>query len=371
MLTTIQKSLLNALAHALMGEQVGELSEDVIHEAEQQSVLSLVATSNDAKVIFANNYRLLWEQQQLEAVLGVIPFKVLKGAAASIYYPEPLRRTLGDIDILVKKEDYERAKAVLAANGYYPGIEDERHIHYYKNEIVIELHSHFATLQTLEQEQLLDNWLFESPEEDGQVGRFIFPMPSKELNGLVLLTHINQHLEEGLGLRQIVDFVMYIKAEVPDEKWPSFREKTDQIGLTTLAKVVGKLGKMYLGLPMSITWCDDALETTVGKLLDYCFECGNFGHKDPRNNTVRMVMSHGRGVKGFFRNLQKQGVSNWERLNEQPWLKPVAWLYQLCRYIRLGLKDIHLREFMQNIKASRKRNQLMDELGATRAALKK
>ncbi len=371
MIASTQEGLLNALSRALNGQPVGGLTDDVLQEARQQTVLSLISNGTESKLTFANNYRLLWEQQQLENVLTDIPYIVLKGSAAAIYYPEPLKRTFGDIDILVRPGDYEKAKLGLEANGYLRGTEDDRHIHYMRNGATIELHRRFATLQTQALETYLDGLLYQDTLINGKVGKFTFPMPSNALNGLILLTHINQHLEEGLGLRQIIDFVMYIKTELPDEKWPAFEEKTDQIGLTTLANVVGKIGKMYLGLPASVTWCDDAKETTVEKLLDYCFDCGNFGHKDPANNTVRMVMSHGRGVRGFFRNLQKQGVANWERLKDQPWLKPAAWLYQLCRYIKIGLKDMHLRELMQNLKASRKRNQLMDELEATRVALKK
>ena len=371
MLTSAQASLLNALANALTEQPVGVLSEDVIKEAEQQSVLSLITNGNYAKSIFANNYRLLWEQQQLEAVLAGVQFTVLKGAAASIYYPEPLRRTLGDIDILVKREDYERAKTILVSNGYQPGAEDERHIHYYKNRLVIELHRRFATLQTIEQERLLDNWLSESPIEVKQIGRFTFPMLPEEQNGLVLLTHINQHLEEGLGLRQILDWIMYVNHSLSDQEWPSFKEKADQLGLTTIAKVVAKLGQMYLGLNSQLTWCSDAADKAVYKLLEYAFECGNFGHKNPNNNTVVMVMSHGRGIVGFFRNLQRQGLENWTELKKQPYLKPVAWVYQLCRYIRLGLEKTRFRDLLQNWRSSRKRNQLMDELGATRVALKR
>lgn len=45
-------------------------------------------------------------------------------------------------------------------------------------------------------------------------------------------------------------------------------------------------------------------------LLEYCFNCGNFGAKLGQDNTVTMIMSHGKGVGGFFRNLQKRGEGN-------------------------------------------------------------
>ena len=38
-------------------------------------------------------------------------------------------------------------------------------------------------------------------------------------NGLVLLGHINQHLEEGLGLRQILDWALYVDKALDDDAW--------------------------------------------------------------------------------------------------------------------------------------------------------
>ena len=370
MLTSTQEGLLKALSNALNGRPVGELTEDVIQEARQQAVLSLISSGTEAKTVFANNYRLLWEQQQLERVLGGISYVVLKGSAAAIYYPEPLRRTLGDIDILVTPGDYEKAKQALEANGYARGSEDDRHIHYLKNNATIELHERFATLQTQTLENFFDEWLYRDTLIKGSVSKFTFPMLSSGLNGLTLLTHINQHLEEGLGLRQLIDWMMYVNLDLPDSKWPAFKEKTDQLGLTKIAEVTAKLGQKYLKLYPNTAWFINVSDHTVDDLLDYAFECGNFGSKDSSNNTIIMVMSHGRGVKGFFKNLQQQGLANWGLLKRTPWLKPVAWIYQLCRYVKRGLKGGGLRHFSQNIAASKRRNKLMDELGATRLALK-
>ena len=370
MLTSTQEGLLKALSCALNGQPVGKLTDDIILEARQQAVLSLISNATETKLTFANNYRLLWEQQQLERVLMDIPYIVLKGSAAAIYYPEPLRRTFGDIDIMVRPGDYEKAKLGLEANGYLRGTEDDRHIHYMRNGATIELHRRFATLQTQALETCLDRLLYRDTLINGKVGKFTFPMPSNMLNGLVLLTHINQHLEEGLGLRQLIDWIMYVNHSLPNSAWPAFKEKTDQFGLTTIAEVTAKLGEKYLGLYPETTWFSNASNSTVEKLLDYALKCGNFGSKDSGNNTIVMVMSHSRGIGGFFKNLQKQGESNWSALKDKPWLKPIAGLYQLCRYIKLGLQTGRFRHLLRNWRNSRKRNLLMDELGATRIAFK-
>ena len=134
---------------------------------------------------------------------------------------------------------------------------------------------------------------------------------------------------------------------------------------------MARLGQKYLGLSSDIQWCQDIPDALVDDLLDYAFECGNFGYKDAANNTVTMVMSHGRGFIGFFRNLQDRGKANWKLLRKATWLEPLAWAYQLVRYIRLGLKSAGIRSILQDVGASKHRNRLMDELGAKRTALKK
>ena len=368
-----QQSLLEALAEALRGETVKQLPDEVIKEAKDQAVLPLICSSAQAFPYIAANVQNLWEQQELGKMLQGIPYIVLKGACAAIYYPEPMRRTLGDIDILIPPEHFAAAYRAMENAGYTtedPLEDDDRHVHFTRNQVLVELHRRYAILQTKEQEQLLDRWLYDARPVEGKVGKHTFPMPDEQLNGLVLLAHINQHLEEGLGLRHLVDWCVYVQHCLPDHKWSAFQEKTEQLGLTKIAKVVAKFGQIYLGLYPELAWCADAKQETVEALLDYVFECGNFGHKDAINNTMVMVMSHGRGVKGFFKNLQQRGLANWQLLKKIPWLKPIAWAYQLFRYMRRGLQGGGLRRFRQNVVASRKRNELMDELGATRLALK-
>ena len=99
-MTTAQRELLIALSSVLNTHGIiPPLSQETIVEAKQQAIYLLIGKELTA---ISNNIQLLWEQQRLEEILHGIPYLVLKGSAASIYYPEPLRRTLGDIDIVVR-----------------------------------------------------------------------------------------------------------------------------------------------------------------------------------------------------------------------------------------------------------------------------
>lgn len=64
--------------------------------------------------------RVMHAQSQLLDLLeeSNIPSVIIKGAAAAMYYPHPNLRSMGDVDVLVKRKDLDRAAELLEANGY-------------------------------------------------------------------------------------------------------------------------------------------------------------------------------------------------------------------------------------------------------------
>ena len=77
------------------------------------------------------------------------------------------------------------------------------HIHFYKSDVLVELHRRYALLNSQAAIDLLDSWVFEAIPHAVTVtfDEWSFPILPEPLNGLTLLAHISQHLEEGLGLR--------------------------------------------------------------------------------------------------------------------------------------------------------------------------
>lgn len=91
-------------------------------EADSQPPTEIYATLRQA--YFANAARIMVRRSQLEALvrqLGTeeIEAVVLKGAAfGETIYSDVLQRPSADIDILVSKETYERARKIILQNGY-------------------------------------------------------------------------------------------------------------------------------------------------------------------------------------------------------------------------------------------------------------
>jgi len=163
-----------------------------------------------------------------------------------------------------------------------------------------------------------------------------FPMLPPLENGLVLLAHVAQHLRDGLGLRQMIDWMMYVHAHLTDDYWrTSFRPAAADCGLETLAVTAARLCQKYLGLPDPITWCGGADEKLVDDLLENLLVTGNFGHAHGAGSSVETVSTNIRRA-GLLRYLQRQGERNWEAYRRHPALKPLCWAYQICRYVRRG-----------------------------------
>lgn len=323
---------------------------------------------------FSHWQKLMKVQQSICQVLldAQIPCAVIKGASADQYYPQPANRSMGDIDLLVSRKDLEAAMVLLLENGCT--LHDDRnprHIELKKNGIAIEIHRHFAALSDTDRATYVDNCLIDSVPR-GQmvtVDGFMFPTLPKKENGLALLEHINLHLESGLGFRQIIDWMLYASRELDDDFWFSeFRFLAQKAGLERLAITVTRMCQVYLGLTDAITWCYGADPALCQNLLIHTMQQGNFGKKT--NAQLRKTV----GVLGildsdlnFFQLLQKNGCYNWKLLRRHPWLKPFAWLYQLCRYLRASIFNWNwIRNFFTAFRKKKQATDLLDQIGVQR-----
>lgn len=114
-----QQALLELLKASLFGAEPhfpeGVDWDTVLQEAKDQTVIALAApaVTEEAekwRIPVARNklrfFQILDEQTYLVNLFqeADIPMVILKGCAAAMYYPEPLQRTMGDIDFIVPPE---------------------------------------------------------------------------------------------------------------------------------------------------------------------------------------------------------------------------------------------------------------------------
>lgn len=321
-------------------------------------------------------HRLMKEQEELRQLFGEanVPFAIIKGAAADMYYPKPEYRAMGDIDVVVTPEAYMCAVQTLQDHGF--ALEDgdqRRHANLKRNGVEVELHHCFATMNDVAAAAKLDDLIFEGVKEpcEGRIGEFVFPMLPKLANGLVLLAHIDHHMEYGIGLRQIIDWMLFVDCELDDTWWQQeFGEWTRKLGLEKEAMVITRMCQQYLGLREDgISWCRKVDDELCRKMLLWTLDRGNFGRKMTEDHDAVRVLNEIPKLKDIPKQLQAYGRINWKLIQKYPFLKAFAWLYQLCRYVRLALsRKKPIRQFVEDVKVSRGESAFLDclEVGRRR-----
>ncbi len=352
--------------------------DEVYKEALSQSVLGIVSNEVPQEVATepkwqqagyrrtASYIRYCHAETELKRVLdeAKIPFVVLKGNAAAIYYRQPDRRMMGDIDFIVPRSMFPSAMEVLKEHGYRTDMEfkpPERHAGFYKDGVRFELHHHFS-YEDLDIEEYVIRGLDE--RSMAQIGGHEFPMLPPLANGLVLLAHARCHLQSGMGLRQVIDWMMYVEHHLTDLFWrEEFGRAAKSKGLDQLAKVMTRMCQKYLGLTEAVTWCRDVEDSLCDEFLEVVLDSGNFGRKHGEGSKIETVSSNMR-QKGLFHWLQYAGEFNWKAYQKHHWLKPFCWFYQIFRYLSQGVKTKrNAKQLSGDFSRSKRKAKLLTKIG--------
>lgn len=317
-------------------------------------------------------FYLMEEQQRLCGILqdANIPCAVLKGATVDQYYPQPANRGMGDIDLLVHPQDFETALALLISPDTRSK-DEGRHTMFKSNGIRVELHRAFAKTGNVKMDRLLDATLLQAlpRAQIRSIDGFSFPALPEAENGLVLLAHLNSHMDGTLGLRQIIDWMLFAHRKLSDEYWEQvFLPLIKPLELESLAKAMTRMCQLYLGLDETISWCRKVPESLCHELMAFILQQGNFGRKQPKEaDRAITTLRTAKNLPAFFRLLQQFGYGNWAAAQKHPWLRPFSWIYQICHYIRVWLsKKNPLRYLRGTFQEKRRRDRLMKQLHVTR-----
>ena len=362
MISQVQSVLLEAIKASLFDVQPHYLSssdicwEDVVAEAKNQTVMGLISpvipisdeSSEHCKAMYM---RILYEQDKLIKCFAAaqIPCVILKGSAASVYYPKPYLRTMGDIDVLVQSDRFIDSLKVLESNGYLYDhgqgyaeqvFDETRELAYSKNGIYIEIHQRFSS-PGVDVDDILEPAI--ERRQFCNLNGFRFPMLPTPENGLVLLGHLNQHLKNNvLGLRQIIDWEMYVNSVKDNASWIiQFMPLIEKTGLVTLAAYFTRMCNRHLGLLTIVDFGIDVDDTLVDELLEVVLTDGNFGRRVNSDCTIeeKKMASASYNIKrdGFFRFFTQVGFGTSAFCRKHPSNKILAFLYGFFRLLGRGI----------------------------------
>ena len=190
--------------------------EAIVSELKQQEVLGI--TSEVLRQIFERNLKVnlahgieaerkksIMRYTQMAVVQNElceriraqgITVAVIKGMASACYYPFPVLRKMGDIDLIVKPEEYAQAVRILKESGFIETSEtNEYHTSAKRNDITVELHRSPASVHKDVHGEFIRDFILSglNAVEIKTSGIDSFPMLPWQQNGMELIWHIRQH----------------------------------------------------------------------------------------------------------------------------------------------------------------------------------
>lgn len=217
-----------------------------------------------------------FQQEDIQAVL-------LKGQGVAQYYPEPALRQSGDIDIYTGK-DFQRSCEILKREATSSEEKGEKHFSYHWHNARIENHYRMVLLVNRRHQKVFDNLLntwFPSERKNLELSKGEIFVPPLQFDAVLILEHLFHHfIHGGVGLRQVTDWLLVMKAATTDASFDRFRFLQDlkNLELFTCAQLLGAMAVHTFGfrkdqLPFEIA-ADSKLEK---QMLDDILEGGNFG----------------------------------------------------------------------------------------------
>lgn len=256
---------------------------------------------------------------------------ILKGQGNALMYPSPGHRTPGDIDLWVSGKP---AKVIRFVHSIAP--KEKASYHHIDfpafSGIPVEVHYRPCYLQNPLHNHRLQKYFRQGAEEQFlhkvRIGDTEVAIPTVRFNVVYQLVHIYNHLfQEGIGLRQIVDYYYVI------EKWHTNHIKstfpstihsqlTDKVRLQDELKRFGLwkfAGAMMYVLHKALGLSDDKmiapLDVKRGKmLLADILQGGNFGQYDERYGFGHGVIGH--NIQRLLRDLRLARYYPAEALSE-------------------------------------------------------
>ena len=148
-------------------------------------------------------------------------------------------------------------------------------------------------------------------------------------------------LAEGIGLRHLCDWAVFVN-HFREEAFPElFREKLQAIGLWRLARLLSLCAVCCLGLPRQSWMVEDAADPELAlALMEDILSGGNFGRKDRQRVYEGMFISN-RGKDGVRNRRISQGVQALTRITymkypmveKYPVLLPFGWVAAFGGYL--------------------------------------
>jgi hypothetical protein len=192
-----------------------------------------------------------------------IDYMLLKGVTLKSLYPKPEMRSMGDADVLIRLDQYERIVPIMEAMAYKKVKESVYDFVWQVPELYLELHRRlYATTQTVFCDYFGTGW------EVAVKGEGHSYHMSREDEFAYIFSHMAKHFRiRGIGLRHFIDLYVY--------------RKTYQLDEARVEQIMDKLQMrdFYRNVCRTLdVWFEGRRNDDVTDMItEYVFDSGSFG----------------------------------------------------------------------------------------------
>ena len=386
-----QKLLLCLCAKSLFDKDItltdGFDCKELVEESKRQTVFPCVYSSiknmydnidgNLFSQIVAKNIRVEFAHNEVHRILSEnnVSYVVLKGVASASYYKEPMLRMMGDVDVLVASESISKSDKLLKSIGFVTTDDidgDNMHIGYKRKDgVACELHRRINGVPNNSAGDIVNKYLSDIFEKsiEFKTANGSCILPSKFHHCLILLLHTASHLtSEGVGLRHLCDWAVFVNSFTNDEFVNTFEKPLKDMGLWRFAQLLTLCCIKYLGCDAK-DWAGETDEDLLEKIITDILNGGNFGVNDlERYSQIKYISDREIGAvaqKNAF--VQLLCSINAKSKNEFPFVKksvvflPVGWLFTICKHLYLIIIGKRYIDGVSIITNAKKRKDIYDE----------
>lgn len=283
----------------------------------------------------------------------------LKGTHLKEIYSESYFRSMGDIDVIIRKDKIDTSRVLFKEKGFKNYGRTAEHDVYLSGDYFVEVHRDiYARVNNKDKNSLLRPWDFAVKDEKHRY-RLDYAF-----EGVYLVHHLRKHvLSSGIGLRSILDISVFFNHYEKEINKELLIELLEENKLNTFFQTILYINKKAFDVDSSFKNKSFNLDNKdYQEILNYISGSGTHGKAGNINLMAPRVAKKGK-LKTFFRLF----FPTWAYMKENyPWLKylpfllPVAYLIRGFQFLLFKTKYT-----FKKIKNVQKSNQEAEDLHQT------
>lgn len=218
-----------------------------------------------------------------------IDYMPLKGSVLKFVYPKPEMRPMGDADILIRQEQYEKIRILMQKSGFTEGRESSYDYAWDKpSTLHLELHKHLVPVNYKDFYSYYDNpWRLAHNVKNN---RYIL---NDEDNYIFIFTHYAKHYRaRGVGIRHILDIYVFL-SQNKNMNFSYIDKELEKMGLLKFYKNTIHTINVWFG--------EEHTDTISDFITNKIFSSGSFGKNEYLNISNAVITSKSaeslRGIK--------------------------------------------------------------------------